>query len=325
MEVMNGSGQLSFGQVISRRTGPAQAQGHLDSASESVRSHERRVRDVSERLKLAQSQLREQQARAGELDLDITSRDAKIERLREQQQNSNYKQYQAFLTEINTEKIDKGKAEDELLKSMEQVEKAQAEVSTLSAQLHGEQKKLEETRQQLAGTLSQLQEQVEVARPARDEALKAVPPKAREIFERLSDRYEGEAMSAISKPDRRREEYVCTACNMSLVVDIYNRLHSRNDPVVCPNCRRLLFIPADLPIELAVHKPRERRERELREPQAKGGPAVAAHVGRQSSAADISRSISAGLEADAAEPQESAEAAPTDPAPRRQRPANRPP
>ena len=46
-------------------------------------------------------------------------------------------------------------------------------------------------------------------------------------------------MSAISKPDRRREEYLCTACNMELARDVYNKLHT-------PRRDRLLpQLPAD--------------------------------------------------------------------------------
>jgi uncharacterized protein YbaR (Trm112 family) len=40
---------------------------------------------------------------------------------------------------------------------------------------------------------------------------------------------------------------------MSLVADIYNRLHSRDEMVICPNCRRMLYIPDELPPELALN------------------------------------------------------------------------
>src|SRR5688572_29675224 len=105
-----------------------EAQARLDSASRSVRMQERRIAEISEKLKFAQTQLREQQARSAQFDLEVKSRDAKIDKLRAQQQNAkNHKEYQAFLTEINTEKLDKGKLEEQLLKVMEEVEKTQAQ------------------------------------------------------------------------------------------------------------------------------------------------------------------------------------------------------
>ena len=93
-------------------------------------------------------------------------------------------------------------------------------------------------------------------------------------------------MAAIAKPDRRQEEYLCTACNMSLVPDIYNRLNVRNEPVVCPNCRRMLYVPTDLSPDKAISA----RSRGKEKPRQKAAPAA---MGRQTSAADVSRSISA--------------------------------
>src|SRR6185369_17707756 len=107
----------------------------------------------------------------------------------------------------------------------------------------------------------------------RDAAAAAVPPKAREYYDKLADRWDGEVLSAIAKPDRRREEYMCTACHMELVTDVYNKLHSRDDLVFCPSCRRILYIPDDLPPELAVHKPKEKKE--------KAKPEVGASSNRQ--------------------------------------------
>lgn len=269
------------------------AERRLEEASRSIRLQERRIADLNERLRLGQQQFKEEQAKSAELDLEVKSRDEKIERLRKQQQGaSNLKEYQAFLTEINTEKIDKGKVEDELLKMMEGVEKRQAEIKDLAAQLEVERKKCEQAKQEHGAKLSQLKADVDASKAVRNQAAEGVSSKAMDTFVRLAERFDGEAMAAISKPDRRHEEYMCTACNMALVADVYNRLHSRDDLILCPNCHRLLFIPDDLPPDTAIKKPRERKERR----EKMGG----AGMGRQTSAADISRSITA---ADTEEPE----------------------
>jgi predicted nucleic acid-binding Zn-ribbon protein len=231
-----------------------EAQARLDAAARNVRVQDRRVADLSEKLKLAQTHLKEQQAQAGQLDLDLRTRDAHIEKLRTQQQTAkNNKEYQAFLVEINTAKVDRNKVEDEAMKVLEAVERQQNEVGAMQAQLDGERKKLETLQAESGETVKRLTAEVESLRPARDAAAAAVPPKGREAFDRLSERYEGEAMSALGKPDRRREEYICGACNMSLVADVYNKLHSRDDLVFCPSCRRILYIPEDLPPETAIN------------------------------------------------------------------------
>jgi predicted nucleic acid-binding Zn-ribbon protein len=263
-----------------------EAQSRLDTVSRNVRIQERKLAELSERLRLSQSNLKEQQSKSAQLDLDLKTREEKIDRLRSQQQNAkNNREYQAFLLEINTEKVDKTNGEEQLLKVMEAVEKLQAETRELSSSVDAETSKLESMRREIDGRVKELQAEIDALRPDRDAAAAAVPVKAREAFDRLADRFEGEAMSALAKPDRRREEYACTACNMDLVTDIYNKLHGRDEQVFCPSCHRILYIPDELPIELAVNKVKEKKE-----PRTKTGELKAA-IGRQTAAADIARSI----------------------------------
>ncbi len=232
-----------------------------DTANKTVKLQERRLADLAEKLKSAQASHMEFAAKAGNFELDVKTRDARIDKLRTQQQNaSNNKEYQVFLTEINTEKVDKGKSEDEQLKAMEQAEKFATEVKAFQGQIDEETAKHSLTKEQLGGRLAELQVDIDALRPQREEAAATVSAKAREMFERLVERYEGEAMAPISRPKPRREEYVCTACNMDLVVDLYNRLHTRDEMVFCPSCRRLLYIPDDLPPELAVNKKKPQKE-----------------------------------------------------------------
>jgi predicted nucleic acid-binding Zn-ribbon protein len=230
-----------------------EAQARLDEAGKNVRLQERRVNDLDQKVKEAQTRHRQQQARAGQLDLDMRSRDAHIEKLRTQQQTAkNNKEYQAFLVEINTAKVDRGKVEDEAVKVMEGVEKGQAEVAALNALLEAERGKLTAVKSQLGDTLARLQAEVDALKPAREQAAAALPPKVRDAFDRMADRYDGEALAKLTRPDRRREEYSCDACNMELAIDVYNKLHSRDEIVFCPSCRRILYIPEDLTPEAAI-------------------------------------------------------------------------
>ncbi|HEV2294487.1 MAG TPA: C4-type zinc ribbon domain-containing protein [Tepidisphaeraceae bacterium] len=238
-----------------------EAQQRLDAATRNVRVQERRINELAARIQQAQQALREQQSRAANQELDLKSRDAHIEKLRSQQQNSkNNREYQAFLIEINTAKVDKGKIEDETMKTMEIVEKGQAELAELTTQLEAERSRLARMQSDIGAIVAQLQSEIETLKPAREEAANAVPPKALEAFNRLAAHHDGEALSALTKPDRRREEYACTACMMDLVTDVYNKLHTRDELVFCPSCRRILYIPDDLPPELAIKarpKPKE--------------------------------------------------------------------
>lgn len=261
-----------------------EAQGRLDAASRDVRIQQRRVDDLAERQRLAHAKLMETRSKSSQVELDLKSRDAHIEKLRLQQQNAhNNKEYQAFLVEISTEKVDKAKIEEELLKLMEQVEKATAEEKDLSAQLESERTKLATMKSEIASKLTALQAEIDALKPAWQAAHEAVPAKARDVFDRLAEHHEGEALSALGKPDRRREEYLCSACNMELVTDVYNKLHSRDELIFCPSCRRILYIPDELPPETAVHKKKVSKPRKA--------PEIGAAAPRQQSAVDVMNSI----------------------------------
>lgn len=230
-----------------------EARARLDAAERNVRIQERRVNDLAEKARLAQGTLREQQTRQRTIETDLATRDAHIEKLRTQQQNAkNNKEYQAFLVEINTEKVDRNKVEEEGMRLLETVDKGQRELDALQQHAEAERAKLQQMKAEIGDTVAKLQAEVEALRPARDAAAAAVPVRVREAFERLADHHEGEAMSAIAKPDRRREEYLCTACNMELAQDVYNKLRTRDEVVYCPSCRRILYIPENLSPEDAL-------------------------------------------------------------------------
>jgi predicted nucleic acid-binding Zn-ribbon protein len=232
-----------------------EAQQRLDAATKNVRVQERRVADLAEKLKTAQARHKDLQAKSGNLDLDLRSRDAHIEKLRTQQQTThNAKEYQTFLVEISTQKIEKAKVEEQAMAMMEQTETAGKESAELSTMLTNERARLEELKGQIGGNITALVAEIEGLKIPRDQIAATLPPKARTQFDRLADHHDGEALSALLKPDRRREEYVCSVCMMDLVTDVYNKLHTRDEMVFCPSCRRILYIPDELPPETAVNK-----------------------------------------------------------------------
>jgi predicted nucleic acid-binding Zn-ribbon protein len=279
-----------------------EAQGRLEATTKNVRIQERRVKDLTDRINATTAKLKEQQAHGGTLDLDLKSRDAHIEKLRTQQQQAkNNKEYQAFLVEINTSKVDRNKVEEEAIKVLGEIEKMQGEVKEMQTAVEGEKAKLVTMQGEITEKTKTLVAEIDSIRPEREAAAQAVPAKARIAFDRLADRFDGEAMSPLIKPDRRREEYSCSACMMDLVRDVYNKLHSRDELVFCPSCQRILYIPDELPPEAAVHKVKERKERPSKAPPAA--------TNRQTSAVDVLRSVTP----EAEESPEAPEAAPEAP------------
>jgi predicted nucleic acid-binding Zn-ribbon protein len=294
-----------------------EAQARLDATTKNVRVQERRVKDLNEKIAATTAKLKAQQAHGANLDLDLKSRDAHIEKLRTQQQQAkNNKEYQAFLVEINTGKVDRNKVEEDAIKVLGEVETMQGEIKEMQAALEGEKAKLVTMQSEITERTKSLVAEIDAIKPEREAAAQAVPGKARIAFDRLADRFDGEAMSALIKPDRRREEYSCSACMMDLVRDVYNKLHTRDELVFCPSCQRILYIPAELPPETAVHKPKERKERTQKAPPAA--------TNRQTSAIDVLRSVTPEAE-DPAETPEPSEAPESPEAPAQSQEEHSPP
>src|SRR4029079_11284866 len=101
---------------------------------------------------------------------------------------------------------------------------AGASIKELQTQLEGEKAKLATMQTEIVDKTATIRKEIDDLTPARKAAEAAVPAKAREAFNRLADRFEGEALSAITKPDRRAEEYSCSACNLDLVQHVYKLL-----------------------------------------------------------------------------------------------------
>ncbi len=253
------------------------AQARLAAATKSVRLQDRRCNDLADKLGVTQAKHRELQVRGNAMDLDMKARSEQIERLRTQQQLAkNNKEYQSLLVEINTRKVDQAKVEEEAMRTLEQAEVTGSEATALATSLDAERSKLAEAKSQMGDTVSKLQAEIDSLQGPRDEVAAALSTKARTAFEKLAEHHEGEALAALIKPDRRREEYACSGCMMDLVTDVYNKLHSRDDLVFCPSCRRILYIPDDLPPEMAVNG---------KKPAIRAASATASRIGKSKSAA----------------------------------------
>ena len=169
-----------------------EAQERLDAATKNVRVQERRANDLAEKHRLAVATHKELQAKSAGLDLDLRSRDAHIEKLREQQTVAkNNKEYQTFLIEINTHKTDKAKIEEEAMAVMEKVDAGGKEVAELTTMVEFERNKLAQLKRDIGGEIVKLQEEIDSLKGPREAVAAALPPKARTAFEKLAEHHDG--------------------------------------------------------------------------------------------------------------------------------------
>lgn len=188
------------------------------------------------------------QAKAASLEHQSSDIEQRIVRHREQMNSvKNNKEYSALLVEVNTLKVEKGKVEDQALEHMGQVEEINGRVAEVREKIAAQEAlvkqaeaEVEEAKQEVGGKLDELTTQ-------RDAAAEAVPAETRALFDRLARSYEGEAMAEVHEQDRRRMEYTCGGCFLSLPIERVNSVMMKPDqPTTCTNCGRILYMPQEL-------------------------------------------------------------------------------
>src|SRR5688500_14009851 len=207
-----------------------EAQSSLDAATRGVRVQRKRAELAEKAHAELVNRLKHAKAQQMELDSDLRARDARIEHLREQQQNAqNHKQFQNFLVEITTQKTDRAKVEEQAVAKLAEVEDLQKREAEQRELAIAENQRAEKLRAEIAATTTELELEIQRLEPTRETAAGNVPGAALTMFDKLADNYDGEAMAGVGHIEGRTENYYCTACNMELVVDVYNRLMTRDE------------------------------------------------------------------------------------------------
>jgi predicted nucleic acid-binding Zn-ribbon protein len=218
----------------------------LERKERRVRAQRRKLQAAQDSIETERVTVQKSQSEFDTLDLDIKGRSANIDRLREHLNTvRTNKEYAAVLAKMNNEKADVSRLETRALEVMQGVEARKAELTryeqaeaTEAERLEEAQAQLEQARDSFAGRLQELQRQ-------RDQLATEIEPKTLTLFDRLSDRYEGEVLAEVERTNPRRDEFICTGCHMSLRVEVANMLKSRDEIVTCKSCGRILFMHRD--------------------------------------------------------------------------------
>lgn len=229
----------------------------MESRVEGARKHVRVQQIKLEQLEQQAAELRDQlkhaEAEAHNLEAELGSADQRIERLREQMNSvKTNKEYSAMLVEVNTIKADKAKVEEHTLDVMAKVEALRAELTQIGKALEDQQKIKELADRDLRERHEEVSEQLAELKARREAAASHVPDEPLQLFERLNETYDGEAMAPIIEEDRRRLEYTCGGCYMSIPVEKVNLLITVDEIVRCSSCGRILYLEKQLKEEMGV-------------------------------------------------------------------------
>jgi len=203
----------------------------------------RKVEQMRQALAAEREEVRRDQARFDTLDVDLKARQQNIERLRAHLNTvRTNKEYAAVLAQLNNEKADASRLENQAMELMQAVEQKKQELAAREQEQEAEARKCEQyeadlrqARASFAGRLGELESR-------RRQAMQTLDAQVVSLFERLSQRYDGEVMAEVQQPNPRQDEYVCGGCYMALRPDVANALKVRDEIQTCKNCGRILYL-----------------------------------------------------------------------------------
>lgn len=211
-----------------------------------VAAQERKLAATRRALTEQAEQIKRAQVEFDEADVDVKGRSANIARMREHLNTvRTNKEYAAILAQINTEKADVTRLENRALEMMQAVEARRDELKAAQASEQEEAKRVEEARAELEQSRQSFADRLERLNRQRQQAAEQLPPDTVALFDRLSERYDGECMAIVERVSPRRDEYICGGCHMALRAEAANMLKIRDDVVTCSNCGRILHLGQD--------------------------------------------------------------------------------
>lgn len=215
----------------------------LASKQHSIVRQSAKLRAAEETLAAGRAELRQNRIAADEVELDLKGRDANVNRLRD---NLNMvrtnKEYAAVLSQLNNEKADRSRLEARAFELMAAVEAKREALAEQEGVVGEDTQRLSNLKAQLAQVEGSFAGRLATLEQQRGGAAGQLSPKTLELFNRISERYEGEVMARVVQVHPRREEYLCDGCNMSLAVERANALLTRDDVFTCDNCGRILYL-----------------------------------------------------------------------------------
>ena len=208
-----------------------------------VAAQERKIRTMDRDLDKQREELRREEVRLNTLEVDVAGRTANIDKLREHLNSvRTNKEYADILADINNQKADTTKVESEAMEVMEVVETRRKDLDEHDANRAKEVSRMEELKQELVQLRQTFSPRLTKLEAQKQEALDGIDRSVITLFERVSERYDGEVLAEVVRPNPRLDEFRCNGCHMQLRADVANALLVKDEVMTCKVCGRILFM-----------------------------------------------------------------------------------
>ncbi len=217
--------------------------GKLARCRRNVIFQENQVRSSQNALEAKQEEIQLTRIQADRLELELKSRDEHIAKYRAALNTAkSNKEYAAILTELNTSKADNSKIENQILELMKNIESDNADCIQIQEQIEAQKAKLEQVRKETESLAVKYEQEIEQIQSEWNAAASAVPGEPLEMFKRVAETYDGEALASVEQQDEKASTYSCGGCFMGLTAETVNQLMTKDEVLRCPTCSRIMVL-----------------------------------------------------------------------------------
>jgi predicted nucleic acid-binding Zn-ribbon protein len=219
------------------------SQTALRSAQKGVLQHQHRIKQYQAEHDAKQEEIKLIVSSSGRYELELKIEEDKISKLRTQLNAAKTnREYSTILSTINTDKADQTKLEEKVLELMTKVDEERKACKELIGLIEQSNLQLQEVSSESQERQGRIKTDIEAQTAEHDEASAAIDDKTKELFARLANRYDGEAMTEITTHYvGKRIDYACGGCFMNVPLESVNSLMLKDDLMCCPTCGRFLF------------------------------------------------------------------------------------
>jgi len=217
--------------------------GKLTRCRRNVIIQENLIRSLQNALEAKKEEVQLSKVQFDRLELELKSNDETIAKLRASLNSAKTnKEYAALLTQLNTTKADNSKVETQTLELLKDIEADESECQEIQTQIDEQKQSLEQTRKESENLSTKYQAQIIEIQAEWDQIAESVPAEQLEIFNRVAETYDGQAVVQIEQQEGNKGAYSCGGCFMGVPAESVNLLMTRDDIIRCPNCTRILVV-----------------------------------------------------------------------------------
>ena len=233
--------------------------GRLNASEQVLSDQGKLAGELETERKTLDALLKITQAQAANFEGETKRLDERIEKIKEQMNVADtQKVYQAFLTEVNTFKLDRDKAETSAIELLSKIDGYKKQLEAVEVKRAEREKMATVARGNRDQRAEEIKSKVESLTTERATLATEVPADVLKEYERTFKQRGEDTVAIIEMQSRKDMEFTCAGCMMHIPVDTINGLLASGKITRCSSCHCYLYVADELAKTLSEPAPKGR-------------------------------------------------------------------